>query len=246
MTTSPAIWRQQEVQESLAGREIAFSPIFLQQFSGWPRHTGAAPAGENENSSTGSVRSDRHKGIIMQRLLAFCVGLCVLAFTQVAGAQGFLISSDHSQRFPRPWPQPTPDPSTMTCQVKELSVQARLKDQVAQVQVSQTFLNTGSRQLEAQFVFPLPYDGAIDKLTLMVDGKEFPAQLLTKEDARARYEAIVRSSKDPALLEWMGQGLFQTSVFPVPAGQTRTVTLHYNQLLRKDRGARFINEGAPM
>ena len=173
---------------------------------------------------------------MMQRLLAFCVGLCVLAFAQVAGAQGFLISNDHSHRMPRPWPLPTPDPSVMTCQVKELSIQARLKDQVAQVQVSQTFLNTGSRQLEAQFVFPLPYDGAIDKLTLMVDGKEFPAQLLSKEDARARYEAIVRSSKDPALLEWMGQGLFQTSVFPVPAGQTRTVTLHYNQLLKKDRG----------
>ncbi len=172
----------------------------------------------------------------MQRFLAFSVGLCLLAFAQVACAQGFLISSDHSQRFPRPWPMPTPDPSTMTCQVKELSVQARLKDQVAQVQVSQTFLNTGSRPLEAQFVFPLPYDGAIDKLTLMVDGQEFPAQLLSKEEARARYEAIVRSSKDPALLEWMGQGLFQTSVFPVPAGQTRTVTLHYNQLLRKDRG----------
>jgi len=125
----------------------------------------------------------------------------------------------------------------MTCQVKELSVQARLKDQVAQVQVSQTFLNTGSRQIEAQFVFPLPYDGAVDKLTLMIDGQEYPAQLLSKEDARARYEAIVRSSKDPALLEWMGHGLFQTSVFPVPAGQTRTVTLHYNQLLRKDGGA---------
>ena len=172
----------------------------------------------------------------MQRLLAFCVGLCVLAMAQVAGAQGFLISHDHSHRMPRPWPLPTPDPSVMTCQVKELSIQARLKDQVAQVQVSQTFLNTGSRQLEAQFVFPLPYDGAIDKLTLMVDGQEYPAQLLSKEDARARYEAIVRSSKDPALLEWMGQGLFQTSVFPVPAGQTRTVTLHYNQLLRKDQG----------
>lgn len=173
---------------------------------------------------------------MMQRLLACCFGLCVLAFAQVAGAQGFLLSHDHSQRMPRPWSHVPPDPSVMTCQVKELSIQARLKDQVAQVQVSQTFLNTGSRQLEAQFVFPLPYDGAIDKLTLMVDGKEYPAQLLSKEDARARYEAIVRSSKDPALLEWMGHGLFQTSVFPVPAGQTRTVTLQYNQLLKKDQG----------
>lgn len=171
-----------------------------------------------------------------RRVLALCAAFWVVAFAPALWAQGFLISNDHAHRMPRPWPRPTPDPSVMNCQVKELSVQARLKDQVAQVQVSQTFLNTGSTQLEAQFVYPLPYDGAIDRLTLMVDGKEFPAQLLSKEEARGRYEAIVRSSKDPALLEWMGQGMFQTSVFPVPPGQTRTVTLHYNQLLRKDRG----------
>ena len=171
-----------------------------------------------------------------RRVLSLCAAFWVVAFAPALWAQGFLISNDHAHRMPRPWPRPTPDPSVMNCQVKELSVQARLKDQVAQVQVSQTFLNTGSTQLEAQFVYPLPYDGAIDRLTLMVDGKEFPAQLLSKEEARGRYEAIVRSSKDPALLEWMGQGMFQTSVFPVPPGQTRTVTLHYNQLLRKDRG----------
>lgn len=173
----------------------------------------------------------------MQRLLAFCVGLLFWVSGPAAWAQGFLISHDHSHRMPRPWPQPVPDTSVMNCQVKELSVQARIRDQVAQVQVSQTFLNTGSRPIEAQFIFPLPYDGAVDRLTLMVEGKEFPAQLLSKEEARSRYEAIVRSSKDPALLEWMGQGMFQTSVFPVPAGQTRTVTLHYSQLLKKDRGA---------
>lgn len=172
----------------------------------------------------------------MQRLLAFCVGLLFWVSGPAAWAQGFLISHDHSHRMPRPWPQPVPDTSVMNCQVKELSVQARIRDQVAQVQVSQTFLNTGSRPIEAQFIFPLPYDGAVDRLTLMVEGKEFPAQLLSKEEARSRYEAIVRSSKDPALLEWMGQGMFQTSVFPVPAGQTRTVTLHYSQLLKKDRG----------
>jgi Ca-activated chloride channel family protein len=171
-----------------------------------------------------------------RRFSALCTALVVMAFASSVWAQGFLISNNHAHRMPRPWPMPTPDLSVMNCQVKELAIQARLKDQVAQVQVSQTFLNTGSTQLEAQFVYPLPYDGAIDRLTLMVDGKEYPAQLLSKEEARGRYEAIVRSSKDPALLEWMGQGMFQTSVFPVPPGQTRTVTLHYNQLLRKDRG----------
>ncbi len=70
----------------------------------------------------------------------------------------------------------------------------------------------------------------------MVDGKEFPARLLTKEEARRRYEEIVRSNRDPALLEWVGAGMFQTSVFPIPAGEKRTVTLRYTQICRKSHG----------
>ncbi len=93
------------------------------------------------------------------------------------------------------------------------------------MQVSQTFVNTGSVAMQVQFVFPLPYDGAVDSLTLLVDGKEFPAQLLNAKEARARYEAIVRANKDPALLEYLGTGLFQTSVFPVPPGAERKISL---------------------
>ena len=33
------------------------------------------------------------------------------------------------------------------------------------------------------------------------------------------YEEIVRKNRDPALLEWVGTGMFKTSVFPVPAGR---------------------------
>jgi Ca-activated chloride channel family protein len=37
-------------------------------------------------------------------------------------------------------------------------------------------------------------------------------------------------------LEWVGTGMFQTSVFPIPPGAKRTVTLRYSQLLRKNYG----------
>ena len=131
-------------------------------------------------------------------------------------------------------PQPLPPESTY--KIQELDIQARLVDQVAKVSVSQSFVNTGSRQMEVSFVFPLPYDGAIDSMTLMVDGKEFPAKLLPADEARQMYEEIVRKNKDPALLEWMGTGLFKTSVFPVPPGAKRTVTLRYSQLCRKSEG----------
>ncbi|MFV2069276.1 MAG: VIT domain-containing protein, partial [Pirellulales bacterium] len=119
---------------------------------------------------------------------------------------------------------------------KHLEVNARLIDQVAQVQVQQTFENVGSRQMEVSFVFPLPYDGAVERMTLLVDGKEYPAKLLDAKEARRLYEAIVRKNKDPALLEWMGTGLFKTSVFPVPAGAKRTVSLRYSQMCRKQGG----------
>ena len=128
-----------------------------------------------------------------------------------------------------------PEPP-VSYKIKELDVQARLIDQVAQVQVSQTFVNTGSRPMEVAFVFPLPYDGAIDQMTLLIDGKEYPAKLLDAKEARRMYEEIVRKNRDPALLEWMGTGLFRTSVFPVPAGASRTVSLRYSQLCRKQEG----------
>lgn len=177
----------------------------------------------------------------MKRFLGLMLGLCVGLSNTIATAQGVLIITNHPGPLPRPWhpspphvrPLPPPSPSY---KISEIGVHARITDQVARVQVSQSFVNTGSIQVEAQFLFPLPYDGAIDKLTLLVDGKEFPGKLMPAKEARAIYESIVRSNKDPALLEWIGSGLFQTSVFPVPPGAERKITLNYNQLLRKDRG----------
>lgn len=177
----------------------------------------------------------------MKRILGLLLGLCVGLSNVAAFAQGVLIITNHPGPLPRPIPHPSthirmPPPSPSSYKIKELAVHARVTDQVARVQVSQSFVNTGSTQMEVQFLFPLPYDGAVDKLTLLVDGKEFPGKLMPAKEARSVYEAIVRSNKDPALLEWMGSGLFQTSVFPVPPGAERKVTLNYNQLLRKDRG----------
>jgi Ca-activated chloride channel family protein len=186
----------------------------------------------------------------MTRLMACLSVLVVLLASAVAQGQGVLVVVDPNQqvRLPRPgiiWPPqpphprppfrpPTPPPATY--KIQELDVTARLIDQVAQVRVSQSFVNTGSRQLEVSFIFPLPYDGAVDQMTLLVDGKEYPAKLLSAEEARRLYEDIVRKNKDPALLEWMGTGLFKTSVFPVPPGAKRTVSLRYSQLCRKQEG----------
>src|SRR4051794_17040159 len=166
--------------------------------------------------------------------------VALLGFTQSTSAQGVLVDIriDHPIRLPRPIPMPPrtiPRPPS-SYKIDSIEVNAKLTDGVARVQVSQEFENTGSVQMEVSFMFPLPYDGAIDQLTLLLDGKEFQAKLLSKDEARRRYEEIVRRNRDPALLEWVGNGMFQTNVFPIPPGAKRTVTLRYSQLLRKNYG----------
>jgi Ca-activated chloride channel family protein len=167
--------------------------------------------------------------------IAFLAASAFFLLATSSFAQGVLvvINPPHPIPLPRPIPHP-PSPPPMSYKIKELDYHAKITDQVAQVSVTQAFVNTGSRQMEVSFVFPMPYDGAIDRMTFMVDGKEYDAKLLDAKAAHKIYEEHVRRSQDPALLEWLGYGMFKTSVFPVPPGAERKVSLRFNQLLRKD------------
>ncbi|MCA9203835.1 MAG: VWA domain-containing protein [Planctomycetales bacterium] len=162
--------------------------------------------------------------------------ILLLGWSVPAFGQGVLIIVDpvHPTPLPRPIIRTRPQPVEQSYKIKELTINGRINDQVARVQVTQSFVNTGSRQMEVSFCFPLPYDGAIDQMTFMVDGKEYEAKLLAAKEARSIYEGYIRRNQDPALLEWMGTGMFKTSVFPVPPGAERKVTIRFSQLLRKD------------
>jgi Ca-activated chloride channel family protein len=180
----------------------------------------------------------------MRTLSIYLLTTLLFVAPRLAPAQGLLVNVNPGEAvaLPRPayWhsqgvaaPRPA---ASSSYKIKELSVHVHLINQVARTQVTQSFVNTGSVPLEVSFMFPLPYDGAIDQLTLLIDGKEHPAKLLPAPEARRLYEEIVRKNRDPALLEWVGSGMFKTSVFPVPAGAERKVTLSYSQLCRKDQG----------
>jgi len=127
-------------------------------------------------------------------------------------------------------------------EVKAVDVDGTVRDQVAEVQVRQTFHNPGARGLEVEYLFPIPRDAAVSDLTLIVDGKEMPGKLLTAGEAREIYESIVRRQKDPALLEYLGQGLLKSSAFPIAAGGESSVVLRYTQLMPKRRDlVRFVH-----
>ncbi|MHB1561991.1 MAG: VIT and vWA domain-containing protein, partial [Isosphaeraceae bacterium] len=164
----------------------------------------------------------------MKRLRALGAGLAAayLAIgwlSTTAWSQGFVID-----RRPRV-------PVAQSFEIREVSIVGRVRDQVAEVQVSQTFHNPSSTMVESEFLFPMPEEGAVQDFVLLVDGRELPGRILAKDEARRIYEEIVRVKRDPALLEYMGRGLYRTSVFPIPPGADRKVTMRFTQLCKRDR-----------
>ncbi|MFM9966610.1 MAG: VIT and vWA domain-containing protein [Planctomycetaceae bacterium] len=165
------------------------------------------------------------------------VAAFAVLFANLAPAQVVIIDHGvHIIRPPHPVPPPRPAPPLSAYKVRSVDMNVSVKDQIATVQLSQVFQNVSSQVLEAQLLFPMPENAAVSQLTLLVDGKELTGKLMKKEEARAIYESIVRQRRDPALLEYLGQGLFQTSVFPVPPQAERKVEIRYQQLLRSESG----------
>jgi Ca-activated chloride channel family protein len=121
-----------------------------------------------------------------------------------------------------------------TWAVKYHRVNIKVRDQVADVSIDQAFVNTGHGMIEVQYLFPIPPAAAIDSLTLLVDGKEFKGKILSAEEARRTYEEIVRTKRDPALLEYVNYGLYRTSAFPLLPGKDARVVVHYTDVCKKD------------
>src|SRR5690606_31226484 len=53
---------------------------------------------------------------------------------------------------------------------------------------------------------------------------------------RRIYDQIVRTQRDPGLLEYAGKNLFQASIFPIPAGSDKKLELIYSEVLKADSG----------
>ncbi len=118
--------------------------------------------------------------------------------------------------------------------VKYHHVTVRIIDQVAVTEVDQVFYNPTSLRLEGTYLFPIPKGAQIDRFAMDIEGKMVEAELLDAAKARQIYEDIVRRMRDPALLEYAGQGLFKVRIFPIEPRSEKRVRLNYTQVLRQE------------
>jgi Ca-activated chloride channel family protein len=71
---------------------------------------------------------------------------------------------------------------------------------------------------------------------MKINGEMVSAELLDATKARQIYEDIVRQIKDPALLEYTGQGIFKVRIFPIEPRSKKKVSISYREVLYSDNG----------
>ncbi|MCE5257689.1 MAG: VWA domain-containing protein [Chloroflexi bacterium] len=129
--------------------------------------------------------------------------------------------------------RPEPVPNLI---VKYHRVNVTINNQLAVTHIDQVFTNASNLELEGDYIFPLPEDAAISQFVMWVDGKRIEAQVLSADEARSIYEEIVRSRRDPALLEYVGRNAFRARVYPIaPYGEVR-LEIEYSEELPSDGG----------
>ena len=170
------------------------------------------------------------------RLSAWAVMLALLlslAAPVLARADGLIVVEP-----PICAPEGCPDPIFVADQleIKYHRVDVTIADQVATTKVDQVFHNPNDWVAEGTYLFPVPEGATVDQFTMYVDGEPIEAKILDAGEARRVYDDIVRRMRDPALLEYVDQGLIRASVFPIPPGEDRRIEISYQQILTTQDG----------
>ena len=170
---------------------------------------------------------------LVRRVVCGLTVAFALVATPEAPAQGRIIIEppDHG-----PPPRPMPGPGQTTLFLRALNVQAEITDGVAVTRVEQTFQNPLGRQVEGTYIFPLPDEVAVGEFAMTVGGKTLQGEVLDANTARQTYEEIVRRTRDPGLLEYLGARLFRARIFPIPPNGKVEVKLQYSQTLTEQGG----------
>ncbi|MCX5660660.1 MAG: VIT domain-containing protein [Planctomycetota bacterium] len=174
-------------------------------------------------------------------LAAFLALFALLLVPAAALADGLIIINVPDDVVVLPRPRPTfpgsrPVYRFAPLEVRKHQVDVAIQDQVAVTKVDQIFYNPSSQRLEGTYLFPIPEGANIDKFTMEINGKETDAELLSADKARSIYEEIDRKTRDPALLEYVGRGLFKVRIFPIEPNSEKRIRLRYTQVLKSDSG----------
>jgi tetratricopeptide (TPR) repeat protein len=119
--------------------------------------------------------------------------------------------------------------------IERLDVRVTVDHDLAVTEVDQTFVNPSSDSVEGIFSFRTPPGAVLGKFGVDRDGDLVWGRVKESAAAKAQYESNVYqgSTEDPALLSWVGPGVYNARLYPIQAGAKRRVVTRYAEWLSR-------------
>jgi len=124
-----------------------------------------------------------------------------------------------------------PVPNALPFRITSSRVDVRIDENIATTSLEQSFLNLSGRDLEVRVMIPLPAGAAINSSSLSMNDQMVEGRLYDANQAQSIYESIVMQRRDPALLRFAGENLYEARIFPIPPNQERRLKFSYTQVL---------------
>lgn len=105
--------------------------------------------------------------------------------------------------------------------------------QVARVRVTQAFRNTSDKWMEATYLYPLPDDGAVDSLKMVVGQRVIIGHIKRREEAKKIYETAKAAGQKAGLIESERPNLFRNQVANVGPRETVLIQVEYQAPVRQ-------------
>ncbi|MFH1319605.1 MAG: TonB family protein [Bacteroidota bacterium] len=128
------------------------------------------------------------------------------------------------------------DPEQDQLPLKQTSADVNIAGVIADVIVSQVYVNEGKVPLEAIYVFPASTRAAVYAMKMKIGERTLIAKIEEREKARQDYEQAKNDGKSASLLEQQRPNVFQMNVANIMPGDKITVELKYTELLIPEDG----------
>ena len=155
--------------------------------------------------------------------------LSILATAATLPAQGIIVPDRCRGECGIPLPNALP--------IESVTLDVKIEGQVATTHVTQLFRNETGATLEGTYFFPIPTSASVTEFAIWDGSRRLAGEVRPREEARRIYDSIVRRRRDPGLLEYAGENLFQASIFPINPRSTKKLELTYTQVLRAENGS---------
>ena len=120
--------------------------------------------------------------------------------------------------------------------LKSSKAKVSISGSIAQVELRQTYANTGGVPIEAIYVFPGSTGTAMHGMEVKIGEKVIVARIKERQQARAEYEKAKAENKTASLLEQQRPNVFQINIANILPGEQIEVLLRYSEHIAATKG----------